>query len=180
MSNRELIQFGAFNPRQNLPACSARKRAESNFLTAFERDFIAGRAGQGIGGRHFSLFGYGIADFVWMDFGQREKSNSAPEPLIIAFEMKIKNWKKAISQAHRYRYFSDRSIVVLPEDTADKAERHLPIFEHLGVGLWSYSPNTVGIQMRFTPVNTKAKSPEAREKAIAHISRKLELRKARK
>lgn len=180
MSSPSVIQFGAFNPRQNLPAAVARKRGESNFLAAFQRDFTASRAGQGVGGRHFSLFGYGIADFVWMDFSYSGKPHGPHEPILTAFELKLKNWKKAISQAHRYRYFSDRSIVVLPEDAADRAEQHLSIFVHLGVGLWSFNPKTFGIQMRFTPADTKAKNPEARERAVAHISRKLNLRKAPK
>jgi hypothetical protein len=70
--------------------------------------------------------------------------------------------------------------VVLPDYIADKAEEHLHIFNHLGVGLWSFDPKTENVRMRFNPGETKAKNPEARERALEHISRKLKLCKARK
>jgi len=182
MSSASTIEFGAFNPRQNLPPAIARKRGESNFVAAFQRDFISEREGSGVGGRHFELAGYGIADFVWMDYGQHGKrtSNAADEPVLTAFEMKLKDWRRALSQAYRYSYFSDCAIVVLPADAADRAQGHLHVFQRLGIGLWSYEPKSENIDMRFTPTGTKARNPAAREKAINRISCKIKLRKARK
>ena len=149
-------------------------------LAAFQRDFIAERVGQGVGGRHFELAGYGIADFVWMDFGHQllRPRGKAAAPVLTAFEMKLKDWRRAISQAYRYSYFADRAIVVLPHATADKAEEHLNVFQRLGIGLWSYEPKSMNIDMRFTPVATNAKNPIAREKALNRFSRKLKFRKA--
>ena len=177
MSSASIIEFGTFNPRQNLPVEVARKRGESNFVAAFQRDFIAERIGQGVGGRHFELAGYGIADFVWMDFGHQllRPRGKAAAPVPTAFEMKLKDWRRAISQAYRYSYFADRAIVVLPHATADKAEEHLNVFQRLGIGLWSYEPKSMNIDMRFTPVATNAKNPIAREKALNRFSRKLKL-----
>jgi hypothetical protein len=157
----------------------ARKRGEANFVGAFQREFTSDRKGQGVGGRHFELAGYGIADFVWMDYGQGA-DGAATEPVLTSFEMKMKDWRRALSQAYRYSYFADRSIVVVPTDVADRAQGHLHIFERLGIGLWSYDPKAEYIEMRFTPTETKAKSPAAREKAIKRISRKVELRQGRK
>jgi hypothetical protein len=174
------LSSGPSTPRQNLPAAVARKRGESNFVAAFQRGFTAEREGQGVGGRHFEMAGYGIADFVWMDFGQSGKraGGTTGEPVLTAFEMKLKNWRRAISQAYRYSYFSDRAIVVLPHATADKAEEQLHVFQRLGIGLWSYEPKSMKIDMRFTPVATKAKNAIAHEKALNRFSRKLKFRKA--
>ncbi len=182
MSSASAIDFGTFNPRRNLPPAVARKLGESNFVSAFQRDFTAEREGQGVGGRHFELAGYGIADFVWMDYGQGGKptGGTVGEPFLTAFEMKLKDWRRALSQAYRYSYFSDRAIVVLPAVVADRAQGHLHVFQRLGIGLWSYEPKAENIDKRFTPAGTKAKNPAAREKALDRISRKIKLRKAHK
>jgi len=181
MSISSAIEFGAFNPRRNLPGAVARKRGESNFVAAFQRDFSAAHDGQGVGGRHFELAGYGIADFVWMDYGQHGKraGRSPDEFVLTAFEMKLKDWRRALSQAYRYSYFSDRAIVVLPTDVADRAEGRLDVFQRLGIGLWSYEPKQENIEMRFTPDGTKAKNPAARQKALTCISRKIKFGKTR-
>jgi len=181
MSSLSAIEFGTYNPRRNLPPAVARKRGESNFVAAFQRDFTSEREGSGVGGRHFDLSGYGIADFVWMDFDQSATRNRGviTEPFLTAFEMKLNDWRRAISQAYRYSYFSDRAIVVLPPDTADRAQGYLHIFQRLCIGLWSYEPKTENIEKRFTPTGTCAKNPAAREKALNRISRKLDLRKTR-
>lgn len=182
MSSLSAIEFGCFNPRRNLPSALARKRGESNFVGAFHRHFTSDREGQGAGGRHFEVVGYGIADFVWLEYGSRGEgcSDTPGEPILIAFEMKLKNWRRALTQAFRYSYFSDRAIVVLPTETADRAQQHLPDFQRLGIGLWSYDPKSATIDMHYTPSGAKAKNPAAREKAIDRISRKIELRKRRK
>jgi hypothetical protein len=115
-----------------------------------------------------------------MDLGHQamRPRGKAAEPVLTAFEMKLKDWRRAISQAYRYSYFSDRVIVVLPHATADKAEEQLHVFQRLGIGLWSYEPKSMKIDMRFTPVATKAKNPIAHEKALNRFSRKLKFRKA--
>lgn len=179
MSGASSIDFGTFNPRRNLPPAVARKRGEANFVAAFQRDFTAERKNKGVGGRHFELAGYGIADFVWMDYGPLSKLNGSASgnSFLTAFEMKLKDWRRALSQAYRYSYFSDRSIVVLPVTIADMAQRHLHVFQRLGIGLWSYEPKTENIDMRFTPSGTKAKNPVAREKALDRISRRIKFRK---
>ena len=172
MISPSVIDFKAFNPRQNLPVAVARKRGESNFVAAFQRHFTAEREGQGFGGRHFELAGYGIADFVWMDL-------ASSEPVLIAFEMKMKDWRRGISQAYRYSYFADCSIVVLPVGVANRAEAQIGLFKQLGIGLWSYEPKSQTLEERFTPGTAKARSAVARQKAITRISRKIELRKRR-
>ena len=182
MKGESTIKFRAFNPRRNLPESIRRKRGEANFVGAFHRNFVNEMQGQGVGGRHFEMAGYGIADFVWMDFGLdgSAKSGQTDAMVLTSFEMKLKDWRRACSQAYRYSYFSDRSIIVLPPAVADCAEQHLPFFKQMGIGLWSFEPKTKKIEKRFTPKASKAKNFAARTNAIARISRKIDLGKAGK
>jgi hypothetical protein len=138
-------------PRKNLPPSISRKRAEANFLCSFERIFVAGHCQtKQITWRDFALQGYGIPDlitFAWSTH-QDQATLLSLEALrqklqrqqLTAFELKLRDWRKGIVQAYRYRYFCDRSIVVLPGDVADRASKRLELFASLDVGLWSSIP----------------------------------------
>jgi len=53
----------------------------------------------------------------------------------VAIEVKLTNWRRALRQAHRYKWFSERSFVCIPEDNASQAVKHLDTFRQLSVGL---------------------------------------------
>nr|WP_320060044.1 hypothetical protein [uncultured Bacteroides sp.] len=57
----------------------------------------------------------------------------------IAFEAKLRNWKKALMQAYRYKWFADYSYVILDEAHSKVAIENLPLFEKLNVGLLTIS-----------------------------------------
>jgi len=96
------------------------------------------------------LQGYGIPDLITFPWStdQNQTPVSSLEALrqklqrqqLNAFELKLRDWRKGIVQAYRYRYFCDRSIVVLPGDVADRASKRLELFGSLDVGLWSFDP----------------------------------------
>jgi hypothetical protein len=181
MNSASFIEFGAFNPRQNLPAAVARKRGESNFVAAFQRDFGAERVGQGIGGRHFAVSGYGIADFVWAELGrQSSHGKSQRQPMLIAFEMKLTNWKRALSQAYRYSYFADEAIVVMPPGEAEIAASHLDIFRALDIGLWMFNAKTADIQPMHMPTRARPRNPAAKAKAVSLFERSTKFRQLAK
>lgn len=62
------------------------------------------------------------------------KSN-LPECEIWCFEGKLKDWKRALYQATRYRAFAHRSFVVMPSDHTRPAERQLDRFRLARIGL---------------------------------------------
>ena len=66
MMTTQLLQFKARDPRLNLPPESGRKRAEANFVIKFMHAYLKQIARAGVGGKHFALPGFGIADFVWI------------------------------------------------------------------------------------------------------------------
>jgi len=54
---------------------------------------------------------------------------------VVAIEFKLKNWKKALQQAFRYRSFSCESYVFLDSYYIGSAVRNLDEFERFNIGL---------------------------------------------
>lgn len=188
----QLLQFKARDPRLNLPPESGRKRAEANFVIKFMHAYLKRIAKAGVGGRHFALPGFGIADFVWIawhnaangDEGSALSWERLKERLLkhrlTAFEMKLTDWRKGLAQAYRYGHFSDRAVLVVPRNTSKTALVNKHLFEHLNVGLWSFDPTTERIQKHINPKTWGARNIGARAKAVELICRRVDLGKARK
>jgi hypothetical protein len=100
--------------------------------------------------RELPVPGSGIADFVVIKPSESiKKSNSKTS--VQAFEFKLKNWRNGLMQAHRYKYFSNSSILVMPMDNIKPAQESLDLFKQLGVGLWAFNASSGAITKRFTP-----------------------------
>ena len=56
----------------------------------------------------------------------------------VAIEAKLKNWKRALNQAYRYKWFSEISYVCLPSENIGPAKLHIEEFKKLEVGLMSF------------------------------------------
>jgi len=186
-----VVRLTHANPQRNLPAHIARGRREMNFVTAFGDAYVraelarrGGRLRFHATGRELQVSGFGIADFVWiawrdaprgeegMGLSLRAKPQKA---VVLAFEMKLKDWRRALAQAVRYRYFADAAFVVLPPPVAALARQVLATFRDLRVGLWSFDQQTGRISKIFTPRRTRPLSAGARQKAIAILSHKLRI-----
>lgn len=50
---------------------------------------------------------------------------------IITIELKLKNWKRALAQAYKYKSFSDISYVCMGESNIDSVLKHLDMFENI-------------------------------------------------
>jgi hypothetical protein len=180
-----VIRFGSHNTRRNLPAASSSKRGEINFLARFERAYFAQEkisAGREFAaGREFGLDGYGRADVLWLAWskGSTTADFSAvalnKRIQVTAIEAKLKDWRKGLQQASRYRYFSNRALLVLPPDAARIALCYLETFRRLNVGLWEFDPANERIIKHVTPRVQRALNEKAREKALQIISRHLYL-----
>jgi hypothetical protein len=180
-----IIRFGSHNTRRNLPAASSAKRGESNFLARFERAYFEQEIGfpdhELVAGREFGLDGYGRADVLWIawkptlspaDFSALTLSKRIQ---VTAIEAKLKDWRKGLQQAARYRYFANRALLVLPPDTARIANSYLTTFRELNVGLWEFDPETARIIKHTTPRQRRALNERARERAVQIIHRHLNL-----
>lgn len=178
-----IIKFKHRDPRRNLPIASYRKRGESNFVGLFERAFLK-QGVQGFGGRQFAVSGFGIADFIWVNLSRLSPFQHSKDidlidflknQTLMAFEMKIGDWKRALHQAYRYSYFADHVVVVLPIDKITTACNNLALFKDLDIGLWGLGSDKK-ISKFFTPNFSTAKSDNARNKAINLIGRKINFR----
>lgn len=187
MRTQRTIRLTQADPRRNLPVETRIKRGESLFASAFRSAFIKAAGQQGTGGIEFALDGFGIADFIWITQISDHCLNR-PEPLktpaksrpndsarIIAFEMKIKDWRKGLSQAYRYAYFANQSILVLPPRAATLARSQLHLFRDLGIGLWSFDASSARLQKLHTPRSSRPKNQNARKRAIEILGRRLKL-----
>jgi hypothetical protein len=75
-----------------------------------------------------------------------------------AIEAKLKNWKRALRQAYRYKWFSERAFVCMPEEYSKPAKNNLIHFKDFGVGLFTI--NFEGhIDMIYDPGIEKPVSP---------------------
>ena len=168
--------------RKNFGNAAARKRGESNFLRAFERAYFEKSNPKGIAASEFSLAGFGIADLVWIGWSPESKAGEfsavslerqLKRRLLHAFEGKLKDWRRALQQAFRYRYFADKAIVVMPLENAKAALSNIEAFRQAGVGFWSFDTTTKIIREHYTPSRIRAFSPGSRERAIRMLSSKI-------
>lgn len=93
---------------------------------------------------------FGIPDLL---IANRKKGESDGKGItIIAFEMKLRNWKQALFQAFRYRAFSNISYVVLDHDYANPALKNIEKFQRSNVGLVSIDQKG-HVHSHFKPAN---------------------------
>lgn len=94
-----------------------------------------------------------------------------------AIEAKLKDWKRALHQAYRYKWFSERAFVCLPSKTSGAAVKNIQRFVELGVGLMTIEPDGM-IAITYDPGETPPVSPImngllnelATEKLLSHTS----------
>lgn len=68
----------------------------------------------------------------FVDVLVRDRKNN-----LIAFEAKLKDWKRAFFQAYRNTAYANRTYILLPRKEAEKAMRYREDFELRGIGLCS-------------------------------------------
>jgi hypothetical protein len=112
--------------------------------------------------RQIPVNGYGIADFVTVNWEPSicrdalgpvaaQTFVSQARPVIRAFELKLRDWRKALAQANRYRFYAHVAIAVLPPHFCAAALKFLDTFQLLEVGLWSFDSASGRIVTHFTP-----------------------------
>lgn len=167
-----LIPFNK-HPRRNLPRNISKKRTESNFVLAFGRTYCQeviekfedqDRSFEIV--RELHIPGLGIADIVSVFVGPRKTT-------LQAFEMKIKDWRKALAQAYRYKYYADSVFVVLPLDEAIRAKQSLSVFRATNIGLWAFDEGTGIIERIYNPKKDKPISNIANNKALTLLTQQF-------
>ena len=83
------------------------------------------------------------------------KEYKAVANLVVSIEAKLKDWRKALVQARRYKRFSDFSFVLLDGAQASAAKNHLSLFEAQNVGLVSLTVDK--LEFHFIPKKNEKK-----------------------
>lgn len=109
--------------------------------------------------RHVAINGFGIADLVsisWTSFRNKtglsiDEFLRINKPTVRAFEVKLVNWRKGMTQAHRYKYFADAAILVIPYEKIFNALEYLETFKKIHIGIWGFDIKSMRIIPIFTP-----------------------------
>ena len=114
-----------YEPERNLPGRRLRATtAETRFTIQFAKTYLRQHSSIHRGttkneiacARQIAINGFGIADLMAISWtsGKTDKAAFGSEeflniirPTIRTFEIKLDNWRKGMTQAHRYRYFSN-------------------------------------------------------------------------
>ena len=64
---------------------------------------------------------------------------SKKDKKIITIELKLKNWKRALAQAYKYKSFSDVSYVCMDDSNIASIIKHLDMFKKYNIGLLTIS-----------------------------------------
>ena len=159
------VQF--HEPERNLPGRRPRViTAETRFTIQFARSYMSyfriihhrSNKDQITCTRQLAVNGFGIADLVSVTWNYKFMNSVGVDdfifqvkPTVRAFEIKLSNWRRGMSQAHRYRYFADASILVLPKNIIENALCYMDTFKKIKVGLWTFDMKSKRITSYYTP-----------------------------
>lgn len=116
---------------------------EANSVLAYLRavgrarsETISARLGRNLKRIEKSLSLLADANVIIVDRGAYSLSAGWREvlPEVITIEVKVADWRRAVSQAARNRVFAHRSFVALPSEVADRVA-NAPPWTELGIGL---------------------------------------------
>lgn len=185
----EVPKVRFYEPERNLPGRRLRgTTAETRFTLSFTRAYLSQHAVihnrtdklATACARQVPVNGFGIADLVTVAWKQTD-SNSRPlsanefireaRPTIRAFEVKLSDWRRGMTQAHRYRYFASVAILVLPAEKCKLAVPYLETFRCIRVGLWGFSSGSNRITVHYTPRPSAALEPRYQTRAVELVAR---------
>lgn len=78
---------------------------------------------------------------------------------VISIEAKLKNWQRALQQAHRYKRFSHNSYVLLDDSKSRPALKNIALFKKYNIGLMTM--NHDGYIVHHVPTRQEAKKTHA-------------------
>lgn len=110
--------------------------------------------------RHTTEFSYGRGrtDVVAVD----------KDGQVIAFEMKLNKWAKAMQQAYKNTCFANLSYAVFPANIAKNAEKAIKEFQRRSIGICYIKKNEIVVTLPAT--HLKPIQPWLSQSALARIS----------
>ena len=123
---------GSFHPEQNLAHANGRGRQGREaqfadlFAAAYQERFRRVHSGatrdRTLFVRELAVHGNGIPDLVVLSWRSASEGNKLEnedlgeaDSTIRSFEVKLEDWRAGLMQAHRYAYFSNVAVLVVPK-----------------------------------------------------------------
>jgi hypothetical protein len=171
------ISLSLFHPQSNLPyfdkLTSDELKFSKVFIKSLKLEIDEKKLINYILGSELNLNGYGIADLALLEqWPIKNTKKKSKRNILTVFEVKIKDWRKALKQAYRYKYYSHKSIIVMPDYNVDRAIKNLSTFKILQIGLWVFSESSNSLRKIYTPKVQKPFSKLALTKAKAILTQK--------
>lgn len=181
LNSSQIYEYPFHNPQKNFSGGNTRPNPEAVFAKQFARSYCDRFSKIHSGTckdrtlfvREVPVYGNGIADllvFSWSNTLTQQESASLDleqlDPTVRAFEFKLSDWRRGMMQAHRYKYFSHASILVLPKNKMKSVKPQLNLFRKLRVGLWGFLPETGAIACFYTPRPKQQQIAKHAQKAI--------------
>lgn len=176
-----------YHPRNNLVPQWATTDPEAKFSSLFAHSYDKGFRSHHSGSlklhrllvQEVPVNGFGISDLVAVSWYNNQpqvlnKNLDIDEllelrPTIRAFEVKLNNWRKGLMQAHRYSFFADVSILVVPSHKLHLVKKYIDTFSSLRVGLWGYNEFSSSITKVYTPRPKQPYSKEHRRRVVKQV-----------
>jgi len=178
-------QHPSYIPQQNFSSSATKHKPEAKFAEQFAlayRDRFS-RIHSGTSKRRtlfvreVPVFGNGIPDLIALSWSEDRVMQVSTcfdfeklHPTVRAFEFKLSDWRRGLMQAHRYKYFSHASILVLPDYRMKSVGPQIGIFRKLRVGLWGFSPEKGTIARLYTPRPVEQRIAKHGQKAIQLVA----------
>lgn len=112
---------------------------------------------------------FGVPDMVLINFKDGHKKIRAST---IAFELKLRNWRRALSQAFRYRSFAGFSFVLMDHSTVKPALKNIDAFRKANIGLLSIDKEGT-LYLHYRPNYKTPYHPPLHEKLLKIASDEL-------
>lgn len=90
---------------------------------------------------------------------------------IITIEVKLKNWKRALQQAYKYRSFSDIAYICMDEKNVKPALENLDLFKKCNIGLLTINSKNE-IKIYYEPTMDRAFVENLRDVAESKFNTK--------
>jgi len=176
-SGRSVYTIEFSHPQKNLNSRTKRNPEEvfgtafSDYYTkSFEKIHNRTEKNNTLFVREVPVFSNGIADLLAFSWNsQSEKLHREDIFIIRSFEFKIKDWRKGLMQAYRYRNYSNASILVMPTDRIENARKSIETFRNLKVGLWGFDCESGKISRIYTPRPRNVLSQKSRTYALKKV-----------
>lgn len=103
----------------------------------------------------------GIPDYLVLE-------NVNDQEVVISYELKLSNWRRALRQAFRYKTFANQSYVVLDEATCAAAVHNVEMFKQYNVGLASFNEDGC-FKVHYRPPMNSAFSDYSYSKVVEEL-----------